>query len=463
MEQAEKEDRSGKLIALIAINLSSFLAPFMASSVNIALPTIGKEFNVGAVGLGWVATSYILSAAIFLVPFGRLGDIYGRKRIFSYGIIVYTLASLLLGFSISSKMLISLRILQGVGASMMFSTAVAILISVFPANERGKVLGINVATVYVGLSLGPTLGGFLTQNLGWRSIFFVNVPLGLLIIIFTFWKLKGEWAGAKGEKFDFIGSIIYGLMLVSIMYGFTRLTSYVGVAIVSFGVLCLIIFLIIESKVKNPVLNISLFRNSKSFAFSNLAALINYSATSAVGFLLSLYLQYIKSLSPRSAGVVLLAQPITQAIFSPLAGRLSDRIEPRIVASIGMGLTVTGLLLLIYLNSATPLLFIVISLIFLGFGFALFSSPNTNAIMSSVEKRYYGVASGTLGTMRMVGQMLSMGVVMLIISVYIGKEKITPEYYQAFMKSIRIAFIIFSILCAGGVFASLSRGKVRES
>ena len=218
MEQVEKEDHSSRLVILIAINLSSFLAPFMASSVNIALPTIGKEFNVGAIGLGWVATSYILSAAIFLVPFGRLGDIYGRKRIFSYGIIVYTLASLLLGFSISSEMLISLRILQGIGVSMMFSTAVAILTSVFPASERGKVLGINVATVYVGLSLGPTLGGLLTQNLGWRSIFFVNVPLGLLIIIFTFWKLKGEWAGAKGEKFDFIGSIIYGLMLVSIMY-----------------------------------------------------------------------------------------------------------------------------------------------------------------------------------------------------------------------------------------------------
>jgi len=462
MGSAGKIEHSNRLIILIAINLSSFLAPFMASSVNIALPSIGKEFDMGAILLGWVATSYILSSAIFLVPFGRLGDIYGRKLIFSYGIIVYTLTSLLIGFSFSSEMLIFLRVLQGIGASMLFSTAVAILTSVFPANERGKVLGINVAVVYVGLSLGPTLGGLLTQYLGWRSIFFVNVPLGFLIIIFTFWKLKGEWTGAKGEKFDFIGSIIYGLMLISIMYGFTRLTNYIGVVLVAFGALCFCIFLIIELRIKNPVLNISLFKNSRSFAFSNLAALINYSATSATGFLISLYLQYIKSLTPRNAGFILLAQPITQAIFSPLAGRLSDKIEPRIVASIGMGLTAIGLLLLINLNNSVSLLFIIVSLIFLGFGFALFSSPNTNAIMSSVEKRYYGVASGTLATMRMVGQMLSMGVVMLIFSIYIGKEKITPKYYQAFLISAKITFIIFSVLCAGGIFASLNRGKVRK-
>jgi MFS family permease len=285
--------------------------------------------------------------------------------------------------------------------------------------------------------------------------------LGLVVIIFAFWKLKGDWAEAKGEKFDLIGTIIYGIMLVSIMYGFTRLPSSLGIALTLFGVLSFFIFIVLELKMKNPVLNINLFKNSKPFTFSNIAALINYSATSAVGFLLSLYLQYLKALSPRDAGLVLLAQPATQAIFSPIAGRLSDRIEPRIVASIGMGLTVVGLCLLIPLNEATSLIYMIISLIFLGFGFALFSSPNTNAVMSSVEKRYYGVASGTLGTMRMTGQMLSMGIVMLIFSVYIGKVKITPEYYQLFLKSARTAFIIFSFLCVGGVFASLSRGRVR--
>jgi MFS family permease len=326
---------------------------------------------------------------------------------------------------------------------MMFSTTVAILTSLFPPQERGKVLGINVATVYVGLSLGPTLGGILTEQLGWRSIFLFNVPLGLAVIIFAFWKLKGDWSDAKGEKFDLIGSIVYGIMLISIMYGFTKLPGYLGIVFIVFGVLSFCVFVLLETRIKNPVLDINLFKNSKSFAFSNLAALINYSATSAVGFILSLYLQYLKSLSPKDAGLVLLAQPATQAILSPIAGKLSDRIEPRIVASIGMGLTVIGLFLLIPLNENTSLTFMIVSLIFLGFGFALFSSPNTNAVMSSVEKRYYGVASGTLGTMRMTGQMLSMGIIMLIMSIYIGRVKITPEYFGLFLKSARTAFVIF--------------------
>jgi len=461
MDQNKIEKTPNRISTLIIINLPSFLTPFMASSVNIALPTIGKEFNMDAVLLGWVATIYILSAAMFLVPFGRLGDIYGRKRIFTYGIMVYTISSFLLGISFSSGMLLALRVVQGISASMMFSTTVAILTSLFPPQERGKVLGINVATVYVGLSLGPTLGGILTEQLGWRSIFLFNVPLGLAVIIFAFWKLKGDWSDAKGEKFDLIGSIVYGIMLISIMYGFTKLPGYLGIVFIVFGVLSFCVFVLLETRIKNPVLDINLFKNSKSFAFSNLAALINYSATSAVGFILSLYLQYLKSLSPKDAGLVLLAQPATQAILSPIAGKLSDRIEPRIVASIGMGLTVIGLFLLIPLNENTSLTFMIVSLIFLGFGFALFSSPNTNAVMSSVEKRYYGVASGTLGTMRMTGQMLSMGIIMLIMSIYIGRVKITPEYFGLFLKSARTAFVIFSILCLGGVFASLSRGKVR--
>jgi MFS family permease len=216
-----------------------------------------------------------------------------------------------------------------------------------------------------------------------------------------------------------------------------------------------------ETKVEYPVLNISLFGNNRVFAFSNLAALINYSATSAISFLLSLYLQYTKGLTPQDAGLILVSQPVVMAIFSPLAGRLSDKIEPRIVASAGMTLTVVGLLLFTFLNSTTDLAFIIFSLVLLGFGFALFSSPNTNAVMSSVEKRFYGVASATLGTMRLTGQMLSMGIAMLVFALYLGRAQITPEKYPAFLTSTKTAFIIFAVLCFGGIFASLSRGKVR--
>ena len=456
-----KNNIVNKRVALLVATLSSFLTPFMSSSVNIALPSIGNEFSMDAVLLNWVATSYLLAAAMFLVPFGKIADIKGKKKIFSCGILIYTLSSFLSAISTSAVTLISFRILQGIGSAMIFGTGVAILTSVFPSGERGKVLGINAAAVYLGLSLGPFLGGFLTQYFGWKSIFLANVPLGLIILIFVLWKLKGEWAEAKGEKFDLIGSIIYSLSLAAIMYGFSLIPAISGLWLVIVGTFVLLLFVRWEIKVENPVLDISLFRNNTTFALSNLAALINYSATFAVGFLLSLYLQYIKALSPQNAGLILTSQPLAMAIFSPFAGRLSDRVEPRIIASAGMTLTAVSLSLFTLLNEKTTLEFVVASLILLGFGLALFSSPNTNAVMSSVERRFYGVSSATLGTMRLTGQMLSMGIAMLIFAIYIGKVQITPEHYSLFLTSMKTAFVIFAVLCFGGIFTSLARGKVR--
>jgi len=454
---------NNKLVTLIIATLGAFITSFLGSAVNIALPSIGTEFTLDAVLLGWISTSYLLATAIFLVPFGKLADIYGQKKIFTYGVMIYTLASLFAGIASSAEILISVRILQGLGSSMMFGTRIAILTSVIPANERGKALGINVAAVYIGLTTGPFLGGLLTQQLGWRSIFLINIPLGLIILTLILWKLKGEWAAAKGEPFDLIGSIIYGLMLFAVMYGFTLLPDFTGFWVLLLGIAGLVAFIVWELSREAPVLDIKLFRTNQVFAFSNLAALINYSATFAVSFLLSLYLQYIKGLSPQSAGLILLAQPLVQAIFSPVAGRFSDRIEPQKVASVGMALIVAGLCLLVFLTDHTPLEFILASLGFLGLGFALFSSPNTNAVMGSVTQRFYGVASATIATMRLIGQTLSLGIAMLLFSLYMGRIQITPDVYPLFLQSVQVAFIIFAILCFGGIFASLARGKVHES
>ena len=457
----ESSQSIGKKTVLFVTTLPSFTIPFMGSSVYIALPTIGKEFSMNAALLGWVATGYLLTMGMFLVPIGRLADILGRKKFFLGGVFLFTLSSLLTALSNSAASLIAFRALQGIGAAMVFGTSLAILTSVFPADERGKALGINVAAVYSGLSLGPFLGGLLTQHLGWRSIFWLNIPLGLVVIGFAFRKLKGEWAEAQGERFDVMGSILYCLSLVATIYGISLLPGKTGVLLGGTGLLGLFGFIGYELRAKNPIFDLSLFRTNRVFAFSNLAALVNYSATFAVSFLLSLYLQYTKGLSPQKAGMILISQPLVQALVSPFAGRLSDRIEPRIVASTGMALTSIGLFLLTSLNENTTLTFIIACLILLGFGFALFSSPNANAVMSSIEKRSYGVASGTLGTMRVVGMMLSMGLVMVIFAVYIGRAQIRPEHYPLFLKSAKVAFTICAFFCLAGLFASMVRGKVR--
>jgi EmrB/QacA subfamily drug resistance transporter len=447
--------------ALVIATLAAFITPFMGSAVNIALPAIGSEFAIDAVLLNWVSTAFILASAMFLVPMGRLADMRGRKRVFMAGMAIYTAASLLSPFAGSATALIACRVAQGIGSAMTFGTGLPILISVFPPERRGRVLGINVAAVYLGLSMGPFLGGLITQHLGWRFIFLATVPMGIAILVLVPVYLEGEWAEAKGERFDLAGSLVYGAGLVALMYGFSRLPSTPGIVLSLAGAAALFAFYRIEVTVASPVMNMALFRDNVVFAMSNFAALINYSATFASGFLLSLYLQYIKAMSPESAGIILVAQPAVMALLSPLAGSLSDRIEPRVVASIGMALTTLGLSSFIFLDAGTPLGLIVAGLVVLGFGFALFSSPNTNAVMSSVESRHYGVASGTLGTMRLTGQMFSMGIAMLIFALIMGRVPITPQHYGQFLASSRVAFSIFTALCFAGIFMSLARGKVR--
>jgi EmrB/QacA subfamily drug resistance transporter len=451
-----------KKIALLIAVLAGFITPFDLSAVNIALPTIGSEFSMDAVSLGWMATAYLLASAVFLVPFGRLGDIHGRKKIFSLGLFVFTTASLVMAFSVSPAMIIFLRVVQGMGAALIFGNAVAILTSVTPPHERGKALGIYTTAVYLGLSIGPFLGGFLTDAFGWRSIFLVNVPLGILVLAIIATKLDGEWADARGESFDLSGSLLYGLALVSVMYGFSQLPDISGLVLVVAGTVFLTGFVWWEYRTPVPLLNISLFLKNRVFAFSNLAALINYSATFSVTFFLSFYLQYNRGLSPAAAGTILVIQPFVQALFASYAGKISDRIEPGKIASTGMAMTACGLFFLVFLEADTPFAYLIGILVLLGLGLAFFSSPNTNAIMSSVTKPYYGVASGTLGTMRLVGQMLSMGIAMVIISVFIGHVMITPDVATQLLTSIHVGFMIFAVLCCCGIYFSLVRGTLRE-
>lgn len=447
------------IVLLIAI-LAGFLTPFDGAAVNIALPTIGSEFHMDVISLSWIATAYLLAAALFLVPFGKIADIYGRKKVFLYGIAIFAAASLAMTMVPSPNLLIAIRVIQGLGSGMIFGTTVAILSSVFPPGERGKALGIYITSVYFGLSMGPFLGGVLTQEFGWRSIFFVNVPIGIAAILLVTWKLKGDWAECNGERFDLLGSVIYGIAVVAVMYGLSVATEGAGYTFLITGLAAGIIFVLYERRIPFPVLNVKLFTGNRIFAFSNLAALINYSATYAVTFLLSLYLQYTNGLTPESAGLILIAQPAVQALVSPVAGKLSDRVEPAVVASAGMTLTAAGLFLLVFLTDKTTLWYLALCLVILGAGLGLFSSPNTNAIMSSVEKRNYGVASGIVGTMRLLGQMLSMGIAMLFFAIIIGPVEITPAYYPQFLASMHAVFIFFAVFCVVGIFFSLVRGKM---
>jgi EmrB/QacA subfamily drug resistance transporter len=456
-------DQIQQKTALIVAAVASFTGPFMISSVNVALPAIQKEFAVNAIQLGWIATSLLLAMAVVMVPIGKIADIYGRKKIFIWGAALNTLASLFACIVGSVETLIASRVMQGLGMSMSGVSSLAILTSVFPPQNRGKAMGIYVSAVYIGLSVGPFAGGIFTQHIGWRSLFLLMALFSGVSVLVTLKYLKGEWTDARGEKLDVLGCALYGISVLAIVYGATILPEMKALYLIAIGSIAMVAFVRHELRIPFPVFEVRLFTGNRLFSFSSLAALINYSATSAITFLFSLYLQYIQEMSPQYAGAVLMIQPVLMAILSPVAGRLSDRIEPRKIASSGMALTALGVFLLAFIGMGTSKIYILCTLVILGIGFAMFSSPNMNAIMGAVAKRYLGIASGTLSTMRLLGQIISMAIAMVIFSFFLGQEVISPSNYGLFLKSVHVSFLIFTFFCIIGIFFSFWRGELRAN
>jgi len=459
----QQDNRALERSALIVATLTSFMGPFMMSSVNVALPNIQNELQMDAVQLSWIATSYLLAIAVGLVPAGKVADIHGRKKVFAIGLAVYTVGSFLAAFVSSPAALIGFRVVQGFGASMFVTTGMAILTSIFPPQRRGKAIGLYASAVYIGLSAGPFFGGLLTHYLGWRSIFALMLPFGLFSLFITFHFLKGEWRGEPDQKLDIGGCLLYACSILSLVYGASRLPSLLGASLLALGAVLLVVFFRYQLKARFPVFDVSLFTVNKPFTYSSMAALLNYSTTFSVTFLMSLYLQYIKGFEPQTAGTVLMVQPVMMALLSPITGKLADHIEPRLLATTGMTFTVIGVLLFSQIGPDTATYLIVANLFFMGTGFALFSSPNMIAIMGTVQPRYYGLASGTVATMRLLGQMASMAIATVVLALIVGREVITPDRYDLFLQSVHTVFLISAIICSFGIYFSWFRGSVLNS
>lgn len=456
---------TNKQISILSVvAITSFMGTFLISSVNIALPAIEKSFGLNAVTLSWVITSFLLATAMFLLPFGRLGDLTGIRRLFKTGVVIFTLASLICGFAVTGTWLIVFRFIQGIGAALSSTTGPAILVSTFSPQQRGRVLGFSVSAVYLGLAFGPFAGGFLTQYLGWRSIFYISSGLGIITTLVAFVFLgKDEIPDKSAGKIDLKGTLFYMAGLVALVFGSSRIPTPGGWASMAGGILSLLVFWMLERRSDHPVLDTRLFTRNRLFAFSNLAALINYSATFAIVFLLSLFLQKIMKMSPRDAGTILIAQPAMMAIFSPIAGRMSDRIQPRILSTLGMSLCTTGLAAFAFLDSGTPIWLIVIILLWVGFGFALFSSPNMNTIMSAVNRNQYGLASGTSATMRVVGQIVSMTIATLFFAAFLGNQSVENVPDHLFIAAVRLGFLTFAGISVAGIYFSYNRGHINRN
>jgi MFS family permease len=448
---------------LFVATFGGFLVTFMSSAVNVALPQIGEEFAVSAVMLSWLSLSMILVSGAIILPVGRLADIYGRVRFFTLSMIIFAISCLASAAAPSAGVLLGLRMLSGVSLAVGSATASALVILAYPVETRGRALGLNIGGIYLGLMVGPVLGGFIVHYLGWRGLFLVAGAAALVNVAIPVWKLRHiEWREPRPGRFDLLGSFLYAAGLTALLLGFSSLPRTAGVLLLIAGVAGVAAFLWWETRAADPLLSVDLLRRNRVFAYSNAAVIINYAATSAMVFLMSLYLQKNRGLDPQTAGLLLVAGAFVQTAFSPVAGRLSDRLEARYVATAGMVFCFLGLLLLVFLGETTPYWYIITALCLLGLGIAFFASPITHTIMGSVDKTKVGMASATLAAARQAGMNMSMGIATCVIAVVVGQTVIKPSVYPELLTSIRLAFLIFTVLSALGVMAALV-GPRRES
>ncbi len=459
----EKNKRSIQLSTILVVVITAFITTFTGSALNLSIPSMGSEFHASATAVGWIVTGYILAAAVLSVPFGRLADLTGRKRILVIGILIFALCSGGSAFVRSMSMLLLLRAVQGIGAAMIFSTNTAVLISAFSPEKRGKVLGYSIASTYIGLSAGPVVGGLLNHYLGWRSIFVLTFAVSAVVFFIALKKLPAGRVESNGQSLDVLGNILYILMLTLIMFGLSTISSLLYAKyLVAAGIIFFVLFVLHELRTKSPIVEVRLFAHNIGYSFSNLAALMNYGATFALSYLLSIYLQVVMGFDSQISGLVLISQPLMMAILSPYAGRLSDRVSPFKLASFGMGLCALGLFSFIFISESYPFPLIIVNLLVVGVGFAFFSSPNTNAVMACVEKNDYGVASSILATMRSIGHSASMAVVTYIVARQMGNVTLGEAEPKLLVETMHISFIVFTCVCAVGIFISLKRKQQNQ-
>jgi EmrB/QacA subfamily drug resistance transporter len=464
-----------KWTVLIITTIGVFMSSLDGSIVNIAIPSLSRDLGASFEILPWIPIIYLLVMAVTLISFGRLSDLKGRKSFFIFGIFLFTLSSFLSTYVTSGVVLVIFRAIQGIGSSFIAANAPSMITDVFPREETGKALGINVATIYLGLVIGPVLGGLIIQFSTWRLIFFINVPIGIVLMTIGWFKLKKVNPGIKEERFDLWGTLLFASFLAPLLLALTIANtvgwfSFEVILLIIISIASIFLFIYVESKTKYPLFKLSLFRVNRVFSFANFAALLNYIAVSGVSFLLSIYLQSILGINPAITALYLLPTTLTMATVAPLSGRLSDKYGTRILTTLGMIVMAIGFILLSIILGFLPIIYILYIQFVVGIGIGLFSSPNNSAIMNAVEPRDHGIAAGTLSTMRVVGQSTSIALLSVILTFFIPLSILDPILSNPtvitdpmakieFTMGMQVVLIVSSIICLAGALLSFMRGK----
>lgn len=455
---ANIEDSNHKWLVLLAVGIGTFMSALDGSVVNTILPVLRRSLNSDVAGVEWVVTVYLLTLSGLLLSFGRLGDLRGHKTTYLTGFGIFIASSALCGLATSVHMLVIFRISQAIGAAMLAANAPAILTKNFPARQRGQALGMQATMTYLGLTIGPSLGGWLAKQLGWQAVFYINVPVGVLALWLSLRFIPFDTPEKVTERFDLPGAIVFIVGLVTLLLALNQghhlgWTSPAIVGLLVVAMLLLFTFRFIETHSPAPMLDLNLFQNPL-FTLSVASAVLNYISLYSVTFLLPHYLIDGRGLDSAQAGLLLTAQPIVMAIAAPLSGTFSDRIGVRLPATLGMGILTIGLLLLSRLGATSPWVQIILALAVVGLGIGIFVSPNNSAVMGSAPRQRQGIAAGVLATARSFGMVLGIGISGAIYTTVLSQGSLDNS---ALFSGVQTSYLVVSVIAALGILTSAMR------
>ena len=441
--------------------ITSFFGVFLSNGIIIGVPAIANDFAMNNVIQNWIPTIFFLAMAVFTVPAGQISGKFGVKKSLLVGVIIFLIGSVGAVLSFSTESFMLFRVIQGASVALVNVSGMAMVVAAVKPQNRGKALGFTVTGIYLATSLSPVICGFLVYNLGWRSIFYAVIPFLVLCIILMIVKVPQDWKTYEHDSIDKVGSLLYAVGILLFIYGFTNLVNQTGIIFTVAGIIFLVIFAAWELRQTSPVFNMNLFKNMK-FTSSNIAALCSYLAIMVVTTILNYHFQYVKGWNAQMAGLILIVTPIIMAIIAPNSGKLSDRIHPQKLAAIGMAIATIALLILTFLTKETPVYVVVVAMILQGVGMGLFSSPNMNAIMSSVPPKDAPTASASQATMRTIGQTMSLGMLTLIFAWVMGSLPLSTEYAGLIVQSSQVICGICTVACVVSIFASLVGIKSKD-
>jgi EmrB/QacA subfamily drug resistance transporter len=456
-----RDDATARFSALIVVCIGSFLTPLSLSAALVAIPAIAADLHADAVYVSWIPAVFLISNLVTLLPAGRAADIYGRKKIYLIGNVVFLIGSVCAGLSNSIETLLVFRVVQGVGAAMFFGSGMAIISSVYQDGGRGAALGWVVASVYLGLSGGPVIGGYITDHFGWHYVFFMLIPFVLLGMILIVLKLKGEWLSHEPQKLDWAGAGLFSLWIVSLFIGLTNLPTMTSWIALPISAVLLYLFVAHCNRIPQPLIKLKVVWSNKNISYAIIASIFMYSSSYGLQFLMGLYLQYNRGLSPTEAGKMLLVQALMMAILAPISGRLSDRYPPNTIAAVGCLLVASSFVVVLQLDNESSMNLVLLALGLLGLGFGMFSTPNNNGALSNVPEASLGIASAIMNLSRMIGQLLGTALVTLLMSLYIGNNNIDAAHYDALL-SVLMWVTMVSLCCAlAAAYASFAMSRFK--